>query len=104
VRRVATIPALRQAQGADAFGGLIEFRDKLPIRTKHGDDGWLGFHLAACFGQLNADPEARLTWIFERDDLWHAIARDPLANIEWAGLEVKDPGALWPQLWSSAPS
>lgn len=89
--RAATLPAIRCHRGADAFGGLVDFRHPLPINTKHGDDGWLAIHLAACFGHVGAEYEARLAWVYEREDLWCRIVRDPLSHLEWAGPDVSDP-------------
>lgn len=67
-------------QGEDLHRGLLTFSGGKPI----GDEGagWLAVHLANVWGMKGSFKE-RVDWVMSNDDLFEAIADDPLSSREW---------------------
>lgn len=79
--RMYPIPSDLSTQGEDLHRGLLEFHDGKPL----GPDGWqwLAISLANHFGVDKVDMQERIDWVNDRQDLWLAIAEDPLGTRDW---------------------
>lgn len=82
---------LFEPSGSDLARALLEFADGLPITQGqngvaaggNSGDGWLAVHLSACCRPREADPDACIAWVFEREQEFRAIAQSPLDNLGW---------------------
>ncbi|MCJ2077247.1 hypothetical protein MKK68_16600 [Methylobacterium sp. E-016] len=70
---------------------LIEFADGQAVTQGrsggNGGDGWIAIQLSACFGIKTKDHDARIAWVFDREEQFRRTASNPLANLEWTHAE-----------------
>lgn len=76
--RMYPIPIYLQPQGNDLARGLLTFAKGQRI----GEEGaeWLAIHLAGHFGADKLTYEARVQWVKDNEEVWRAIARDPIGS------------------------
>jgi DNA-directed RNA polymerase len=93
--RMYPIPNALQPQGNDLARGLLLFAKGEPITADNSGADWLAIQLAGCMGVDKVSFEDRIMWVHEREDLWRAIAADPLGTVEeWHDYDDKPWQAL----------
>lgn len=80
--RMYPIPVDLQPQGEDLARGLLTFAEGKPMGPAGAD--WLAIQVCNTSGNDKVPFEDRIEWTRSRDDLWRAIADDPLGVREWA--------------------
>lgn len=80
--RMYPIPVDLQPQGEDLARGLLTFAEGKPIGSAGAE--WLAIQVCNTSGNDKVPFEERIEWTRAREDLWRAIADDPLGVREWA--------------------
>lgn len=80
--RMYPLPVDLQPQGEDLARGLLTFAEGKPL----GEGGvyWLAIHLANCWGQDKVSFKKRIDWVVKNEQMFRAIAADPIKNNRWA--------------------
>lgn len=81
--RLYPIPVALQPQGNDVARGLLIFAEGKKISKEAGTNGWLGIHLANCWGNDKVSYDDRLAWAEEHRAKWERIAADPFDDRSW---------------------
>lgn len=79
--RMYPIPVYLQPQGNDLSRGLLTFAKGQEVGEEGGE--WLAIHLANNFKCDKMSYHGRIQWVKDNEDVWRAIAADPLRCRMW---------------------
>lgn len=86
-------PGLLNPQGPDYVKALLRFSE-----GKYLDERglyWLAVHGANCWGQDKLPIDERVQWVQQHLELFRAISRDPIRNMEWVKADSPFQALAW---------
>tara|TARA_X000001382_G_scaffold7323_1_gene5557 strand:+ start:1871 stop:4207 length:2337 start_codon:yes stop_codon:yes gene_type:complete len=84
--RAYPIPPFLTPQDTDFGKSLLSFADNSFLQE--GDEDWIAFQVATCWGLDKAPMHERIEWVNHNHELITRIATDPIGNLsEWEGAD-----------------
>tara|TARA_Y100001972_G_scaffold128901_1_gene192548 strand:+ start:2817 stop:5198 length:2382 start_codon:yes stop_codon:yes gene_type:complete len=80
--RTYDIPSPLNCQGCSVAKALLEFSEGDPIENQN-DANWLAVQAANTWGHDKKTFDYRVKWVWENEDLFRRIAKDPLGYTQW---------------------